>query len=155
MASARIKKKRAKMNATPIEKVDYLNKKISQLQSIRPEKMSKTQVKQYRSLTEMRAALHPHSGRRKSISDNVELGALIDKYWDYVDKGLIKPRSNMEYYDQSVYNETASWMKNEILSESELKSTIEKADEWKKITSEKRYNRLKEGLAESAKFINW
>jgi hypothetical protein len=31
MASARIKKKRAKINAAPIERADYLNKKISQL----------------------------------------------------------------------------------------------------------------------------
>lgn len=155
MASARLKKKRAKINAAPIEKVDYLNKKISQLQSIKPERMSKVQVKQYRSLTEMRAALRPHSGRRKSITDDVELGALIDKYWDYVDKGLIKPRSNMEYYDQSTYNETASWMKNEILSKAELEDAIKKADTWRDITTEKRRLRIEKNIEESAKFINW
>lgn len=68
-------------------------------------------------------------------SEKEEVGALIAKYHDYVDRGIIKPRSFIDNYDQ------ASWMSS-ILTEPEMKKVLKKADKWMEMSAEKRAQRL-------------
>ena len=57
-------------------------------------------------------------------SPSREVGAMIKKYHDYVDKGRIKPRTFVSNYEQ------ASWMRNEVLSIHEMEAAIAQADRW-------------------------
>ena len=68
-------------------------------------------------------------------SQKEEVGALIAKYHDYIDRGIIKPRSFVDNYDQ------ASWMSS-ILSEPEMKKVLKQADKWMAMSAEKRAQRL-------------
>lgn len=68
-------------------------------------------------------------------SQKEEVGALIAKYHDYVDRGIIKPRSFVDNYDQ------ASWMSS-ILTEPEMKKVLKRADKWMEMSAEKRAQRL-------------
>ena len=68
-------------------------------------------------------------------SQKEEVGALIAKYHDYVDRGIIKPRNFVDNYDQ------ASWMSS-ILPEPEMKKVLEQADRWMEMSAEKRALRL-------------
>lgn len=68
-------------------------------------------------------------------SQKEEVGALIAKYHDYIDRGIIKPRSFVDNYDQ------ASWMSS-VLSEPEMKKVLKQADKWMEMSAEKRAQRL-------------
>ena len=68
-------------------------------------------------------------------SQKEEVGALIAKYHDYIDRGIIKPRSFIDNYDQ------ASWMSS-ILTEPEMKKILKQADKWMEMSAKKRAQRL-------------
>lgn len=68
-------------------------------------------------------------------SQKEEIGALMAKYHDYVDRGIIKPRNFVDNYDQ------ASWMSS-ILTEPEMKKVLEQADKWMEMSAKKRAQRL-------------
>ena len=56
--------------------------------------------------------------------DKALVGALIKKYNDYIDKGLIKPKTFVDNYEQ------ASWMANEVLNSAEMEAAVKQADTW-------------------------
>ena len=68
-------------------------------------------------------------------SQKEEVGALIAKYKDYVSKGIIRPRSFVDNYEQ------ASWMSS-ILTEPEMKKVLKHADTWMEMSAIKRAQRL-------------
>lgn len=68
-------------------------------------------------------------------SQKEEVGALIAKYKDYVSKGIIRPRSFVDNYEQ------ASWMSS-ILTEPEMKKVLNQADKWMQMSAIKRAQRL-------------
>ena len=58
-------------------------------------------------------------------SDNqVMSGAILKKYYEYVDRGLIKSQSQLNKY------ETEDWFKNEIMTEDMMKEATDLADKW-------------------------
>lgn len=73
-------------------------------------------------------------------SDLREVGAMIKKYNDYVDKGLIPKKSFVDNYEQ------ASWMRNEVLSNGEIESALKQADTWKERTAKRHQQHIQEDL---------
>lgn len=63
--------------------------------------------------------------------NDVEYGAIIEKYKEYVDKGWIKESSVLDKY------QAAQWFAEQVMTEEEMKEAINRADEWIKKREEK------------------
>lgn len=70
----------------------------------------------------------------------VEVGAMIKKYHDYVDKGWIKPRAFVDNYEQ------ATWMRNEVLSQPEVEDALSQADKWEALRKENAAKKFAEDM---------
>ncbi len=144
----RIKKKKAKAKVSfkPMSSEALLRKQLTALEKqikaanslknptkikAKIERREKTvNVKRNRYLQPVRKPLQYNEHSQKE-----EVGALIAKYHDYIDRGIIKPRSFVDNYDQ------ASWMSS-IISEPEMKKVLKQADKWMAMSAEKRAQRL-------------
>ena len=92
-------------------------------------------------LTRQKTKTYPRVPIQYDIdSDLREVGAMIKKYNDYVDKGLIPRKSFVDNYEQ------ASWMRNEVLSNGELESALKQADSWRERTAKRHQQHIQEDL---------
>lgn len=66
-------------------------------------------------------------------------GALIKQYYEYVDKGWIRPQSFMDVYDAAEYM-------TQNVSSADMEKAIQQADEWNKITQEREERRRAERI---------
>lgn len=128
-----------KEQMTALEKKDR-----SKRRGANKNKWTETDLRKYAKLKQEQALLHPHSGRKfrynDLTSDTTEVGALIAKYNEYVDKGIIKPKSYLNNYEQ------ASYMRNEVLTEQEMQSALNQADKWRTAAAERRAARKAEDV---------
>lgn len=118
------------------------NKDRSRRRGANKNKWSEADLKKYAKLQEELKQLQAKDIKQNRVareydehSQKEEVGALIAKYHDYIDRGIIKPKSFVDNYDQ------ASWMSS-ILTEPEMKKALEQADKWMKMSAEKRAQRL-------------
>lgn len=65
-----------------------------------------------------------------SINDD-DYGAILKKYHEYIDMGLIKESSILDKY------QAAQWFKEQIMTQEEMENAIRQADEWKDKRDEK------------------
>lgn len=107
-------------------------------------KWTETDLRKYARLKQEQALLHPHSGRKfryNEIDSNTsEVGALVAKYHDYVNRGIIQPKSYLNNYEQ------ASYMRNEVLTKQEMQSALDQADKWRTAAAERRAARKAEDV---------
>lgn len=65
-----------------------------------------------------------YSENESDFINNLEYGAILKKYYEYVDKGYIKESSILDNY------EVAQWFKKEVMTQEEMKKAIEQAEFW-------------------------
>lgn len=118
------------------------NKDRSRRRGANKNKWTEVDLKKYAKLQEELNQLQVKDLRQNRVakeydehSQKEEIGALMAKYHDYVDRGIIKPRNFVDNYDQ------ASWMSS-ILTEPEMKKVLEQADKWMEMSAKKRAQRL-------------
>ncbi len=118
------------------------NKDRSRRRGANKNQWTETDLKKYAKLQEELNQLQVKDLRQNRVakeydehSQKEEIGALMAKYHDYVDRGIIKPRNFVDNYDQ------ASWMSS-ILTEPEMKKVLEQADKWMEMSAKKRAQRL-------------
>ena len=118
------------------------NKDRSKRRGANKNKWTETDLRKYAKLKQEQALLHPHSGRKfrynEYTSNAREVGALVAKYNEYVDKGIIKPKTYLNNYEQ------ASYMRNEVLTKQEMQSALNQADKWRTAAAERRAARKAE-----------
>lgn len=82
------------------------------------------------------------------IEDDREVGALIQQYWDYVNKGWIRAESGLTQY------EIAEFMTMER-TELEMRNAVKQADEWRTATEAKERKRLEEHMERTRNLIQF
>lgn len=122
------------MRTAEIEKQmeELENKDRSRRRGANKNKWSEADLKKYAKLQEELKQLNPFSyaskrGMNLQFDENSnvkEVGAMIQKYYEYVDKGIIKPRQFIDNYDQANYMAS-------IMTNLEIKEAIKQADLWK------------------------
>lgn len=120
------------------------NKDRSRRRGPNKNKWTEVDLQKYAKLKQEQALLHPHSGRKfkyNEIDSNTsEVGALVAKYHDYVNRGIIQPKSYLNNYEQ------ASYMRNEVLTKQEMQSVLDQADKWRTAAAERRAARKAEDV---------
>lgn len=128
------------------------NKDRSRRRGANKNKWTEVDLKRYAKLQEELKQIDPiyASRRRFNIyfdenSNRVDVGAMVKKYYDYLDKGIIKPREFIDHYDQ------ATWMST-IMTIEEVKDALAQADEWRQKGLENQLKRQKEQVKIFEKF---
>lgn len=123
------------------------NKDRSRRRGANKNKWSEADLKKYAKLQEELKQLNPFSyaskrGMNLQFDENSnvkEVGAMIQKYYEYVDKGIIKPRQFIDNYDQANYMAS-------IMTSLEIKEAIKQADLWKEKSLANQRKRQEETL---------
>lgn len=120
------------------------NKDRSRRRGANKNKWSEADLKKYVKLQEELNQLQGKDIKQNRVareydehSQKEEVGALVAKYHEYIERGIIKPRTFVDNYDQ------ASWMSS-VISEAEMKQVLDQADKWMKKSAERRAKRLAE-----------
>ena len=108
------------------------NKDRSRRRGANKNKWTEVDLQKYAKLQEELKQIDPFSYASKrgmnlqfdEDSNVKEVGAMIQKYYDYVDKGIIKPRQFIDNYDQANYMAS-------IMTVPEIQDAIKQADIWK------------------------
>lgn len=69
------------------------------------------------------------------VDDQLVTGAVLKKYYEYIDKGLIKRQSSLNKY------EAADWFSDNIMTENMMQEAIDQADKWAEKTNQALYNK--------------
>lgn len=123
------------------------NKDRSRRRGANKNKWSEADLKKYTKLQEELKQLDPFTyaskrGMNLQFDENSnvkEVGAMIQKYYEYVDKGIIKPRQFIDNYDQANYMAS-------IMTSLEIKEAIKQADLWKEKSLANQRKRQEETL---------
>lgn len=75
-----------------------------------------------------------------TYNERTEKGALIKQYYEYVDKGWIRPQSFMDVYDAAEYM-------SQNVSAADMEKAIQQADEWRTQTFQREMARRAERVA--------
>lgn len=75
-----------------------------------------------------------------TYNERTEKGALIKQYYEYVDKGWIRPQSFMDVYDAAEYM-------SQNVSAADMEKAIQQADEWRTQTFQREMARRAERAA--------
>lgn len=111
-------------------KVRQKQAQIRALEALRLPEASKIQIK-------TRSA-RSYAGTRPiwmGADDNLVAGAILRKYHEYIDKGLIKKQSFLNKY------EAADWFSENIMTEDMMQEAIDQADKWAEKTNAALYNK--------------
>lgn len=112
--------------------IDSLNRNTNMTQAQRAQYMQ-GQLEIY----EANKTGHSQGLQFETYNTRTEKGALIAMYYDYVDKGWIRPQSFLDVYDAAEYMERT-------ISEVEMQKAIQKADEWRSRTQQREMERRAE-----------
>ena len=123
------------------------NKDRSRRRGANKNKWTETDLKKYAKLQEELKQIDPFSYASKrgmnlqfdEDSNVKEVGAMIQKYYEYVDKGIIKPREFIDNYDQANYMAS-------IMTVPEIEEAIKQADTWKEKGLANQLKRQEESL---------
>lgn len=108
------------------------NKDRSRRRGANKNKWTEADLKKYAKLQDELKQIAPFSYASKrgmnlqfdEDSNVKEVGAMIQKYYEYVDKGIIKPRQFIDNYDQANYMAS-------IMTVPEIQEAIKQAEIWK------------------------
>lgn len=163
MASARIKKKQLKgllkvQLRQSIEELSALNQEISDVEeqikkakkllkkkkatlSELQDQIAKTESYRNPVLNNLYSKSQNYAGKGKlyddegsTISNDGVYGAILRKYYEYVDKGWIKRVSTLDRY------EAAQWFAENIMTQSDMEEAIAQANRWRE-EEEKKHQR--------------
>lgn len=126
------------------EREAWLSEKLSSLEARYDKKgnLTDNQWSQYeRYANELRELItgygneEDYIGRPKYDEDvtynDDDYGAIIKKYYDYINNGWIKESSALDKY------EAAQWFAEQVMTKEELEEAIAQADNWRKVREEK------------------
>lgn len=112
--------------------IDSLNRNTNMTKSQRAEYMQ-GQLEIY----EANKRGHAQGLQFETYNVRTEKGALIAQYYEYVDKGWIRPQSFLDVYDAAEYMERT-------VSEADMQKAIQKADSWRSRTQQREMERRAE-----------
>ena len=165
MASARIKKKQLKgllrvQLQQSIDELSALNQEIDDIEK-QIKRAKKILKKKKATLSELQYEINKtesyknpvfnslysksqdYAGKGKiyddegsTISNDGVYGAILRKYYEYVDKGWIKRVSTLDKY------EAAQWFAENIMSQRDMEEAIEQADRWREKEEERHQRSL-------------
>lgn len=123
------------------------NKDRSRRRGANKNKWTEADLKKYAKLQEELKQVDPFSYASKrgmnlqfdEDSNVKEVGAMIQKYYEYVDKGIIKPRQFIDNYDQANYMAS-------IMTVPEIQEAIKQAETWKEKGLANQLKRQEESL---------
>ena len=165
MASARIKKKQLKgllkiQLKQSIEELSALNQEINDIEeqikkakkilkkkkatlSELQDQISKTESYKNPVLSNLYSKSQNYAGKGKlyddegsTINNDGVYGAILKKYYEYVDKGWIKRVSTLDKY------EAAQWFAENIMTQEDMEEAIAQADLWRETEEEKHQRSL-------------
>lgn len=123
------------------------NKDRSRRRGANKNKWTEADLQKYAKLQEELKQVDPFSYASKrgmnlqfdEDSNVKEVGAMIQKYYEYVDKGIIKPRQFIDNYDQANYMAS-------IMTVPEIQEAIKQAEIWKEKGLANQLKRQEESL---------
>ena len=130
--NARIKKKRARINAqtTKIKAIQEQQAISRYIRSINPAAYTPKQLNRIKTaqikLNKAGNLQIPEFSEWDDDYDPVLTGAIMKKYHEYVDKGWI--RSDIRELDKY---ESAKWFAENMMSEKQMEAAIKQADKWR------------------------
>ena len=165
MASRRIEKKKMKgllkvKLKAEVKELEALNKQISDIDAeiakarklLKKKKATLSElqdqimkVESYKNpvLNKLYSAQVNYAGKGKryddegsTINNDGVYGAILKKYYEYVDKGWIKRVSTLDKY------EAAQWFAENIMSKEDMQEAINQADAWREAEEEKHQRSL-------------
>lgn len=165
MASARIKKKQLKgllkiQLKKSIEELSALNQEINDIEeqikkakktlkkkkvtlSELQDQISKTESYKNPVLNNLYSKSQSYAGKGKlyddegsTISNDGVYGAILKKYYDYIDNGWIKRVSTLDKY------EAAQWFAENVMTQEDMEEAINQADRWREAEEEKHQRSL-------------